>query len=122
MGRMCEKMKLKKRWCAALLTLAFLCLAAPGTAATRYYVKTDGDDTHDGSSWAAAKKNLAQVMANATSGDEIWVAKGTSSPGDLEGLSFDVLIAWDWCYNVKARKQGVRAWSGGGGRRDGQQE
>ncbi|MCE5324052.1 hypothetical protein LLG46_12155 [bacterium] len=42
------------------------------------YVKTDGDDEDDGLSWDTAKDTLDGALDIAQSGDEVWVAAGTS--------------------------------------------
>ncbi|WP_028526985.1 right-handed parallel beta-helix repeat-containing protein [Runella limosa] len=56
-------------------------LLASTAYATRYYVKTDGNNTNDGQSWNAAFATLQKAL-EATTGnnDEIWVAKGTYYP------------------------------------------
>ena len=81
------RMRMKKCCFVALFVLAVLCLAGPGTAATRY-VTQDGAGDEDGSSWANASKNLKDVMEAADAGDEIWVAAGTYSPGSDETDTF----------------------------------
>ena len=74
-------MKMKKCCLVALFALAVLCLAAPGTAATKYVTET-GAGVKDGSNWDNASDNLKDVMNTAESGDDIWVAVGTYSPGN----------------------------------------
>ncbi len=60
---------------------AILCLLLSTTTFTqRIYVKPDGQG--DGSSWAHAAGDLAQIMAKATPGTEIWVAQGVYTPGE----------------------------------------
>ncbi|MDO9255654.1 MAG: choice-of-anchor Q domain-containing protein [Bacteroidales bacterium] len=44
---------------------------------SRKFVKTDGNDSNDGLSWATAKLTIAAVNAAATSGDTVYVAGGT---------------------------------------------
>jgi ubiquitin len=47
-----------------------------------YYVNaSQPDDSGDGLSWATAKKSLASALSLATSGFQIWVAKGVYLPG-----------------------------------------
>lgn len=42
------------------------------------YVRTDGSDANDGSSWTAARKTVAAGISKAAeTGGEVWVAKGT---------------------------------------------
>ena len=68
---------------AAVLTL--LALAMSGVIpivtarAAIYFVRTNGNDTLPGTSWAEAKRHVAAAVAAATAGDEIWVAHGTYS-------------------------------------------
>ncbi|MGI6689095.1 MAG: Ig-like domain-containing protein [Christensenellales bacterium] len=66
---------------ALLVALAALPWQGALASGTRYYVKQGGDDSKDGLSWENAKANLKNVMDAAKSGDEIWVAAGTYSPG-----------------------------------------
>ena len=56
--------------CAALL----LSVATVRPAVS--YVKTSGDDTLSGASWAQAKRSITNAMAAAGAGDQIWVASG----------------------------------------------
>ncbi len=56
------------------------------------YVNVDAGGSNDGSSWADAYSNLQSALSFASSGDQIWVAKGTYFPaadGDRT-LSFDI--------------------------------
>ena len=62
------------RFSLILCVLALVC--APAWCAT-IYVKTDGLDTNDGSSWELAKKTVQAGIDAAVSGDEVWVAQGT---------------------------------------------
>ncbi len=60
---------------------AMVCLLfATATPAQRIYVKAGARG--DGSSWHAATGDLAGAMAAAKPGTEIWVARGTYTPGD----------------------------------------
>src|SRR5262249_15352531 len=49
-------------------------------AGTIVYVDASASGTGDGSSWADAYPSLADALAGAASGTEIWVAKGTYKP------------------------------------------
>ncbi|MGI6687281.1 MAG: Ig-like domain-containing protein [Christensenellales bacterium] len=73
---------------ALLVALAALPWQGALASGTRYYVKQGGDDSKDGLSWENAKANLKNVMDAAKSGDEIWVAAGTYSPGGNEMATF----------------------------------
>jgi hypothetical protein len=44
------------------------------------YVKSDASGTNNGSSWTNAFNSLQSAIAASTSGDHIWVAKGTYKP------------------------------------------
>ncbi|MFP4157731.1 MAG: DUF1565 domain-containing protein [Opitutales bacterium] len=78
---------------AALFLLALLSAAVPLPAAT-IFVDTDQpiSDSYDGSSWSSAYRTLQGALAQATDGDEIWIAEGIYYPNDLEDGSnaFDV--------------------------------
>jgi parallel beta-helix repeat protein len=71
---------LKKQWVlsAAVLLLVSLSLALPGYAKV-VYVRTDGNDANDGSTWELAKKTVQAGLDAASGGtsDEVWVAAGT---------------------------------------------
>ena len=42
-----------------------------------WYVRTDGSDLNDGTSWSSAKQSIAGATYPAVPGDEVWVASGT---------------------------------------------
>ena len=44
----------------------------------------------NGTSWALAYNDLAPVLSQASSGDEIWVAAGTYFPGASQTSSFSL--------------------------------
>ena len=64
--------------------LALLGTTTPNLAASPpppiYYVKIGGSDAAAGNSWATAFATLQKALSVATSGDQIWVAKGTYYP------------------------------------------
>ncbi|CAM1353011.1 right-handed parallel beta-helix repeat-containing protein [Tenacibaculum halocynthiae] len=63
------------------LFLFFVVLLSFQTSyATKYFVNLKASGTNDGSSWTNAFTSLSTALANASSGDEIWVAKGTYKP------------------------------------------
>jgi len=57
--------------------------------ATIYYVKSDGNDSSNGLSWSTAFATLQKALDVYTSGDQIWVAKGTYVPTSTYGLGDD---------------------------------
>ena len=61
---------------AALALLGFTSRQAQATGIT-YYVTTTGNDSHPGTSWATAKLHVQAGVNAASSGDQVWVAKGT---------------------------------------------
>ena len=64
-----------------LLFLAFFFLLALSARATVYYVDSSRvDNTGNGQSWAAAKKDIQAAINAAAAGDEIWVKAGTYLP------------------------------------------
>jgi len=65
-----------------------LSLASPLAAAT-LYVDEDATGANDGSSWTDAYTLLRVALANATSGDQIWVAEGTYHPDVAAGPASD---------------------------------
>ena len=58
--------------------------------ATRYYVAKTGNGS-DGLSWAKAFTKLQDALSAASSGDQIWVAKGVYTPGTNEIDFFDLV-------------------------------
>jgi len=41
-----------------------------------FYVKTSGNDTLSGASWALAKQSISNTIAAAAAGDQVWIASG----------------------------------------------
>jgi parallel beta-helix repeat protein len=65
---------LRPRWVLATVTALLLSGATGQTATIR--VKSDGNDTNDGSSWSLAKRTVGNALASAVAGDQVWVAAG----------------------------------------------
>ena len=63
--------------------------AYEGVFKRAYFVSSTGSDANNGLSWANAYKNLQTAIANASSGDEIWVLKGTHYPDEGIGQTND---------------------------------
>jgi len=92
----------------SLAALALSVLAALVVQAATIYVDESAPGANNGSSWANAYTDLQTALAAASSGDEIWVAKGTYKPGTVQTASFQL-------------KNGVALYGGypsGGGSRD----
>ena len=62
-------------WIAAAVLL--LAMMSSSAFAARYYVKTDGNDAAEGTSWTVALLTLTKAADRAASGDEVCVAQGT---------------------------------------------
>lgn len=58
-----------------VLILTLLCMIHASAAIIR--VKTDGNDSNDGSTWELAKKTVQAALNTAVSGDEVWVKAGS---------------------------------------------
>jgi trimeric autotransporter adhesin len=71
------------------LTLVFLLcgvLAISASAQTTRYVNTNASGANNGTSWTDAFTSLQAALDAASSGDQIWVAKGTYKPSkDVSG-------------------------------------
>lgn len=62
---------------------------AAGAFAQVIYVNgTTGSDSNSGGSWGQAYRTLTAALSAATNGREIWVAKGTYSPGATTASTF----------------------------------
>lgn len=55
-------------------------IKAINTLMTTIFVNLEAKGSNNGSSWSNAYTNLQTAIANAKSGDEIWVAKGIYRP------------------------------------------
>ncbi len=91
--KMNMNMKMRKRTFSALLALCMCLMLLPGMViaepTTTWYVTETGAGSKDGKSWDNASSNLKDVMNNkAQEGHEIWVAKGTYTPGTDETETF----------------------------------
>ncbi|MGI6688103.1 MAG: right-handed parallel beta-helix repeat-containing protein [Christensenellales bacterium] len=74
---------------ALLVALAALPWQRAAAEPKRYYVTQTGTGSGIGG-WGAASSDLKGIMDSAGSGDEIWVAKGTYSPGDQLDYTFNL--------------------------------
>ncbi|MCE5322501.1 right-handed parallel beta-helix repeat-containing protein [bacterium] len=70
---------MKNRFSFFVLAVCLLIIAAVSAQASVIYVKTDGSDGNDGSTWALAKATIGGALSVASSGDEVWVKTGTYS-------------------------------------------
>ena len=59
-----------------LISLTLLVFSFPAFSAV-IRVRTDGNDLSNGSTWALAKKTIADALSASVSGNEIWVKAGT---------------------------------------------
>lgn len=85
----------KWRWRSAfvLMVEATVSLLPSVVAADAVFVRAGATGLNDGSSWTDAFTDLQQGLAASSSGDEIWVAAGTYTPGPPgDALSSFVMI------------------------------
>lgn len=77
----------------ALLTLLFSFTLFSSNASVIYVATDNTSTTQDGSSWATAYNDLQVALANAISGDEIWVKQGKYYPtaGLDRNISFELV-------------------------------
>lgn len=64
---------------------------AGGTSPPVLHVHAQATGNNDGTSWANAYTDLQDGLDNSTSGDWIWVASGTYTPGSLRSDSFQLV-------------------------------
>ncbi len=69
---------MKMRMVAIGVILVFVAVHA---RAATYYVRPDGDDGANGTSWPTAWRTVTNALAKAAAYDNIWVAAGTYTPG-----------------------------------------
>lgn len=67
----------------AIASIVVVCLSAASVQAATHYVNWNAIGANNGTSWVNAFTSLQTVLAAAVSGDEIWVAAGTSSPAPV---------------------------------------
>ena len=65
------------------LLLLFILLFSTNSYAVRYYVNYQAAGNGTGTTWVNAFPTLTAAITKSVSGDEIWVAKGSYSPGGL---------------------------------------
>ncbi len=68
-------------------TAVFLVMSCAGWAQSVYFVKYDASGAGDGSSWIDAYTSLQTALTACSTGDRIWVAKGTYQPSEEVGGS-----------------------------------
>jgi hypothetical protein len=82
---------------AIRLTVLLVCLVSLGWKSTTgaagpiIYVDADAAPGGDGSSWSEAYDGLQAALAEASAGDQIWVADGVYKPGNLRESSFSLV-------------------------------
>lgn len=74
-----------------VIMLAGLCMES---SAVTYHVKTNGDDSKDGTTWNKAFQTLQKALSVAVFGDEIWVATGTYYPDEGPGVADNDRTVW----------------------------
>ncbi|HEY1023711.1 MAG TPA: DUF1565 domain-containing protein, partial [Sphingobacteriaceae bacterium] len=80
----------KSRISGFIVLFFFLLISASAAfSQSRWYVNgTTGDDSNSGQAWEQAFGTVTRALYSAGSGDEIWVAKGTYSPGTTTASAF----------------------------------
>ena len=69
------------------ISLAVIFTTIPAFAQTTIYVNASAGGNNNGSSWTDAYTSLQSALNTASSGDEIWVAKGTYYPSSAYDLT-----------------------------------
>ena len=74
-----------------VMIAALLVVLAPRSAQAQgtIYVDADATGNHDGTTWTDAFTNVQDALADATSGDQIWVAAGVYYPDEGTGQTND---------------------------------
>ena len=78
--------------CFAIASFIIYCFLAPSLSyaqGTRLYVKPTSEGSGNGSSWANAT-TLSAALTTLSSGGEIWMARGTYSPGTTRASTYDL--------------------------------
>lgn len=75
-----------------LLAVAFFSLSS-SIASAQLFVDGSVSTSGDGSTWALAKKTLQEALAIAPPFTEVWVARGTYTPGVARDESFEIPAA-----------------------------
>ncbi|MGB5137785.1 MAG: hypothetical protein WBP29_04565, partial [Candidatus Zixiibacteriota bacterium] len=65
-----------KRLCLAVAIAACQIVAPSAASAATYYVRTNGNDASNGTSWATAWKTVAKVNSSIVAGDEVRFGTG----------------------------------------------
>ena len=60
-----------------IFLLLTICLTSICAFAANTYVKPNGNNSNDGSSWAKAKQTITKGLSNCSNGDTLFVAAGT---------------------------------------------
>lgn len=72
-----ELLVMRSRVNIILFSALLMLISVIGVQANIIRVSTTGNNGNNGSSWAAAKRNIQSALNAAVSGDQVWVATGT---------------------------------------------